>query len=208
MKLKSAAIALVLSAGVAAAIYVQQPKSAMANQPDYKVGDRLPAKKQAPAKAGFKDVDWDALVPKDWDPMKEMKDLNLHQMTDADPRAMEALERMKKLWNEAPVEPLLNGVRIRIPGFIVPLDAQRKQLKEFLLVPYFGACIHTPPPPANQIIHGVAVKQLKETEMMSAVWVSGTLEAVRSNTEFGASAYRLKTELITPYTPPPVPMEK
>lgn len=202
MKLKSIAITLLLSTGIAAVIYVQSGKPAIASQPDYKVGDRLPAKKQVPAKEGFKEIDWDALVPKHWDPMKEMKGLNLGQLSDADPRAMEALDRMKKIWNEAPVESSLNGARIRIPGFIVPLDAQRKQLKEFLLVPYFGACIHTPPPPANQIIHGVAVKQLKEAEMMSAVWVSGTLETVRGNTEFGASGYRLKAELITPYTDP------
>jgi hypothetical protein len=203
MKLKSVLTALGLCTGIAAAIYVQQGNPAHAKQPDYTVGDRLPAAKQAPAKEGFREIDWDALVPKNWDPMKEMKGLNLDQMNDADPRAMEALERMKKIWNDAPVESALNGARIRIPGFVVPLDAQRKQLKEFLLVPYFGACIHTPPPPANQIIHGVAVKQLKETEMMSAVWVSGTLETVRSNTEFGASGYRLKAELITPYTQSP-----
>ena len=200
MELKSIAAALLLSTGIAVTMYASLANPAMASQPDYKVGDRLPAKKQAPAKEGFKEIDWDALVPKHWDPMKEMRGLDLEQMDDADPRAMEALERMKKIWNEAPVDTSLNGARIRIPGFLVPLDAQRKQLKEFLLVPYFGACIHTPPPPANQIIHGVAVKRLKQVEMMSAVWVSGTLETVRSDTEFGASGYRLKAEVITPYT--------
>lgn len=180
-------------------LQVSQMAPALAQQSDYNLGDRLPSSKKPLPKEGFKEMDWDSLVPKDWDPMKDMKNLDLSKMDDADPRVMKAMERMKKIWSDAPVEPSLNGVRIRIPGFIVPLDAHRKEIKEFLLVPYFGACIHTPPPPANQIIHGVAVKKLKEPQMMSAVWVSGTLETVRSETEFGTSGYRLKAEIITPY---------
>lgn len=200
MKSKTISIIVaLLLGGAATVVYTQQSKPTPSAQANYKVGERLP---QAPsnAKGSFKEIGWEHLVPKSWDPMNAMKGLDLDAMGDNDPRAIEALERMKKAWSEAPVEPSLNGTRIRIPGFIVPLDAERKQLKEFLVVPYFGACIHTPPPPANQIIHGVAVKPLKETEMMSAVWVSGTLETVRSDTEFGASAYRLKAEQVTPYT--------
>ncbi len=198
MNLKSITLVLTMIVGLSG-LHASQIVPAFAQQPDYSVGDRLLSSKKPPTKEGFKEVDWEVLVPKDWDPMKDMKNLDLSQMDDADPRVMKAMERMKKIWSDAPVEPSLNGARIRIPGFIVPLDAQRKELKEFLLVPYFGACIHTPPPPANQIIHGVAVKRLKEAEMMSAVWVSGTLETVRSDTEFGTSGYRLKAELITPY---------
>lgn len=198
MNLKSMPLMLALIVGLAC-IHAAPFSPAFAQQPNYSVGDRLSSPKKPLAKEGFKEVDWELLVPKDWDPMKEMKDLDLSQMDDADPRVMKAMERMKKIWSDAPVDPSLNGARIRIPGFIVPLDAQRGQLKEFLLVPYFGACIHTPPPPANQIIHGVAVKKLQEAQMMSAVWVSGTLETARSDTEFGTSGYRLKAELVTPY---------
>jgi len=48
----------------------------------------------------------------------------------------------------------LDGQRVKIPGYVVPLgfDGQT-ELSEFLLVPYYGACIHTPPPPANQVVH-------------------------------------------------------
>jgi uncharacterized protein len=166
----------------------------------YKLGDRLPQPKAPAAQQGYREINWDALVPKNWDPSQLMKGIDLSQMSDSDPRAMEALDKMRKAWAEAPVEPGLNGARVRIAGFLVPLDAQRGQIKEFLLVPYFGACIHTPPPPANQIIHAVAAKPLKEAQVMSAVWVSGTLETVRSDTEFGASAYRLKADLMAPYT--------
>lgn len=165
----------------------------------YAVGDRLPQSKTASAKQGYKEIGWEALVPKDWDPSRLMEEINLDDLNDNDPRAEALLEKMRKIWDEAPVDASLNGARIRIPGFLVPLDAQRGQVREFLLVPYFGACLHTPPPPANQIIHAVAAKPLKDAGMMAAVWVSGTLETVRSDTEFGASAYRLKAEVLKPY---------
>ena len=45
-----------------------------------------------------------------------------------------------------------NGKQVKLPGFVVPLEYSDKgRVKEFLLVPYFGACIHYPPPPPNQI---------------------------------------------------------
>lgn len=177
----------------APSLHAQEGKS------DYKVGERLPQPKAPAAMQSYKELSWDGLVPKNWDPSQMMKGLDLGRLSDSDPRAMEALEKMRKAWSEAPVEPSLNGARIRIAGFLVPLDAQRGQVKEFLLVPYFGACIHTPPPPANQIIHAVAVKPLKEVQVMSAVWVSGTLETARSTTEFGDSGYRLKADMLAPY---------
>lgn len=188
---------LVCAALIAGAPFIP----AAAQNGDYKLGDRLPQPKAQNAPAGYKEINWDALVPKNWDPASLLKGLDFGNLQDSDPRAMEALEKMRKAWAEAPVEKSLNGNRVRIAGFIVPLDAQRGQIKEFLLVPYFGACIHSPPPPANQIIHGVAAKPLKDVQMMSAVWISGTIETVRSDTEFGSSGYRMKTDAITPYKP-------
>lgn len=169
------------------------------DKPGYKVGDRLAQPKAAAAAEGFREISWDDLVPGDWDPSHLMKGIDFNALSDNDPRAMEVLEKMRKVWAEAPVAPALSGQRVRIAGFLVPLDAQRGRLKEFLLVPYFGACIHTPPPPANQIIHAVAAQPLKEVQMMSAVWVSGVLETVRSETEFGASGYRLNAVALSPY---------
>lgn len=169
---------------------------------EFRLGERLPQSgAPAPATAEFREVTWDALMPKDWDPAKLMQGLDFGQLQDSDPRAMEALEQMRKAWDSAPAEPSMNGARIRIPGFIVPLDAQKGEMKEFLLVPYFGACVHTPPPPANQIIHASAARPLKNIQMMEAVWVSGTMETARSNTDFGASGYRMKAEIVTPYKP-------
>lgn len=193
MKTLPALLCCAMLAFSAPALHAQQGKS------DYQVGERLPQPKAPAAMQSYKEMTWDGLVPKNWDPSQMMKGLDLGKLSDSDPRAMEALEKMRKAWSEAPVEPSLNGARIRIAGFLVPLDAQRGEVKEFLLVPYFGACIHTPPPPANQIIHAVAVKPLKEVQVMSAVWVSGTLETARKTTEFGDSGYRLKADMLAPY---------
>ncbi len=174
----------------------------------YRVGDKLapaapaaPAvKPQAPAKSDYKLVNWDALVPKDWDPMKEFKDLKLGMLRDGDPRANEALERLKRAFDTAPTEPSVNDTRVRIAGFVVPLEAEGdQQMREFLLVPYFGACIHTPPPPANQIIHVTSAKPIKGFRTMDAMWASGTLRTGISDTVMGTSGYRMVLDEAAPY---------
>ena len=164
---------------------------------DYKVGDRLPAK--APAKSTYKTVSWDDLLPKDWDPMAGFKANDLAKLDDADPRATEALEKMRLAWDAAPANPSMNGQNIRIPGFIVSLDGGPNELREFLLVPYFGACIHVPPPPANQIIHVMPAKPVKGVKNMEAVWVSGQLSLGLSDTTMGNSSYRMHAVSVTPY---------
>jgi len=81
--------------------------------------------------------------------MAAFKGIDLARLQDSDPKAMEALDRMKSAWNQAPVNSSLDGQKVRIAGFVVPLERKGEQVVEFLLVPYFGACIHVPPPPAD-----------------------------------------------------------
>ena len=148
----------------------------------------------------FAEIGWDALVPADWDPMKSFKDLQkLAALPDSDPRIQKLYDRMRKVWDEAPTIPSMKGREVRIPGFVVPLESGEKGLREFLLVPYFGACIHTPPPPANQIIHVRVNPPVKGFQTMSAVWVSGALGLERSNSELGVSGYSMKAERVEAY---------
>jgi hypothetical protein len=72
-------------------------------------------------------------------------------------------------------------------------------MREFLLVPYLGACIHTPPPPANQIIHVKPLQPSKGLHMMDAVWVSGRLKTPRSDTSMGISGYSMDAVRVEPY---------
>ncbi len=150
--------------------------------------------------AEFREITWDALVPPDWDPMKSFRDLQkLGALPDSDSRVQALYDRMRKVWDEAPTIPSLEGKQVKIPGFVVPLETSDKGLKEFLLVPYFGACIHTPPPPANQIIHVQSYPPVRGFEAMSAVWVSGTLGLERGNSELGVSGYRLAASRVEKY---------
>ena len=85
---------------------------------------------------------------------------------------------------------------------MVPLEYKGDEIREFLLVPYFGACIHTPPPPANQIVHVVAGQLPASFEPMTPFWVSGTMALDHSMTDMGFSSYRLAADAIEPFTIP------
>jgi hypothetical protein len=72
----------------------------------------------------------------------------------------------------------LNNKDIRIPGYLLPLEyADNKKITEFLLVPFFGACIHTPPPPPNQIIHVKSKQGFKSAGLFQPVMVEGKLQS-------------------------------
>ena len=145
-------------------------------------------------------ITWEQLVPPDWDPFKEFKSLDFQLLDDSDPRAMRMLKKMREVWDNAPTNPKIVGEQVRIPGFVVPLEDTKEGLKEFLLVPYFGACIHSPPPPANQIIHVLPRTPAKGFRSMDTVWVSGPISTVRTDSYMGASGYRIEATEVVPYT--------
>ena len=144
-------------------------------------------------------ITWDALVPANWDPFKEFKGQDLQLMNDADPRAASMLKRMREVWDNAPANTQMVGQSVRIPGFVVPLEDSKDGLKEFLLVPYFGACVHSPPPPANQIIHVLPKSPAKGLRSMDAVWITGKLATVRTDSFMGAASYRIEADGVLPY---------
>jgi len=158
----------------------------------------------APASAAsvpeaYRTANWDELMPKDWNPLKKFRDAKINIMSDADPRAQDMLTELRALWDNAPTNNELDGQAIRMPGYVVPLDESKAGLREFLLVPYLGACIHTPPPPANQIIHVKLRQPGKGLHMMDAVWVSGRLQTLRTDTAMGVSGYRMEAVQVEPY---------
>jgi len=162
-----------------------------------------PALPASGATAGaFRTIGWDALVPPDWDPFKEFKELNMGTLDDADPRAQQMLKRMREVWDNAPVNRTLVGQPVRIPGFVVPLEDTKEGIKEFLLVPYFGACVHSPPPPSNQIIHVLPRSAVKNLRSMDAVWISGTLTNTQTDSYMGASSWRVEAVTVAPYAEP------
>ena len=153
----------------------------------------------SPAAPSYREVSWDDLTPKDWDPLKQFREMNFGALSDSDPKAIAMLQRMRETWDNAPTNVALDGQNVRIPGFLVPLDETKDGLTQFLLVPYFGACIHTPPPPSNQIIEVRPKQPVKGFRPMDTVWISGTLRTLRSETYMGTSSYRMDALRVEPY---------
>ncbi|MDM0070420.1 DUF3299 domain-containing protein [Variovorax sp. J31P207] len=173
-----------------------------ATSPTQPLGGKVADTKAVPGQPRL--ITWEELVPKDWDPGKELKGIDLSKLDDSDPRANELLMKLQEVSNNAPTNPALNGVEVKIPGFIVPLEENKGEVTEFLLVPYFGACIHTPPPPANQILH-VRPKQGAKFRAMDTVWVSGKLQTVRNDSMMGVSGYQIAADSVTKYSGSPKP---
>ncbi|WP_220719558.1 DUF3299 domain-containing protein [Agarivorans litoreus] len=82
----------------------------------------------------------------------------------------------------------LDGQNMRMPGFIVPLESDGNKITEFFLVPFFGACLHLPPPPPNQIIHVSHPKGIDMIEPWEVVWISGEMQVKATDVEGLASA--------------------
>ena len=81
---------------------------------------------------------------------------------------------------------------VRIPGFIVPLELDDEgRVTEFFLVPYFGACIHVPPPPPNQMVYVVMDRGISLDSMYAAYWITGKMATKSRTTALGAAAYVL-----------------
>ncbi len=92
----------------------------------------------------------------------------------------------------------LNGSLVKIPGFVIPLEGDANTVTEFLLVPYFGACIHVPPPPPNQIIYVKFPEGAPVQELWDVVYVVGTLKTEVISHELAQTAYMIEgTEIKT-----------
>jgi hypothetical protein len=101
----------------------------------------------------------------------------------------------------------LNGQIVRLPGYVLPLEFTGKMVTEFLLVPWVGACIHTPPPPPNQIVHVKADKPVETHGMFLPVWVTGQIATGATKKSLymvdGAAdidvGYSIRASLVEPY---------
>lgn len=152
--------------------------------------------------AGAREITWLELVPKNWDPLARLGKRDLQGLQDSDPKAQQYMRELREVLDTAPTVSELDGALIKMPGYVVPLEQAKGGLTEFLLVPYYGACIHTPPPPANQIVHVKSSRPVTGFEAMSAVWVTGTLKATRRDSGMGVSGYALSLSKMEPYRGP------
>ena len=153
--------------------------------------------------ADYEEIDWVALMPEDdlsalLNRPEFLNDIADGSAADSvDDFASKQLEdeqaqRYQQALVSTRVIEAFDGKAIRIPGFIVPLEQNDEQkVTAFFVVPYFGACLHMPPPPPNQILYveykeGIAVENLYDP-----YWFEGTVKIDNHESALGTSAYSL-----------------
>ena len=138
----------------------------------------------------YKEVSWDDLMPADW-VSSVPEDEGFFEGETYDGIAVELPNT-----EPAPIVRTLDKQKIKLPGYIIPIKFNASSISEFLLVPYVGACIHTPPPPENQIVYVSLQRALETQDLWAPVWVSGTMNAQISMTKYATAGYHL-TEAVT-----------
>ena len=112
-----------------------------------------------------------------------------------------AEDRYQQALASTNIRPEFNGRNIRIPGFIVPLEFDDHQtITTFFFVPFFGACIHMPPPPPNQIIYAEYEPGIRLDALYDPFWISGTVFTALVENDMATAAYSMSVTSIEPYT--------
>ena len=133
----------------------------------------------AAASAAYKDMEWLDLMPKD-----EVEALQKAQGLPVNHDAKGEQE------GSYATVPGVNNTKIRLAGYVVPVEqTDDGQMTEFFFVPYFGACIHVPPPPPNNIVYVKMVKPIAAADMFNAYWLEGTIKTERLSNDIAATAY-------------------
>ncbi|MBM3506912.1 MAG: DUF3299 domain-containing protein [Alphaproteobacteria bacterium] len=131
------------------------------------------------------EIQWEQLIPG----LQTFVAMGLVQHGAIDPDALVAVGTV----------PDFDGKRVAIAGFVVPLDLDATVVKEFLLVPYIGACIHVPPPPPNQVIYVRSEKGVKITGLFDAMTITGIFDRIEQVTELADAGYRIRVDTVKPY---------
>ncbi|MCC5854459.1 MAG: DUF3299 domain-containing protein [Idiomarina sp.] len=139
--------------------------------------------------AGFRELRWSDLTPKDWR-APPVQDQSFYEMN-PDAQVQPNLD--------APVVKDLDGQQVKIPGYVVQLEGDDRRVTEFLLVPYFGACIHVPPPPPNQIIHVRFPEGVPYNVTYDAVWVTGSIKVEHKDSDLALVGYQIDATAVVSY---------
>ena len=146
---------------------------------------------------GYKTVEWFELIPEKEAEILSTIDLIIDHSGKTNPLEEGIYQQALTSTN---VIPEMNGQLIRIAGFVMPLEFRDQAITQFLLVPFFGACIHVPPPPPNQIILVDYPKGLDVVRNMeSPVWITGKIETTLLENEMASTAYYLQADGVKEY---------
>ncbi len=146
---------------------------------------------------GYEEVAWEDLLPPGFssDEIYARYEDRLAALEDGSPEADAIFTEMQAEYdsNSGAINTDLDGTKINLAGFVAPLSFDEEIITEFLLVPYFGACIHVPAPPPNQTIL-VTVDEasgLTLEDTWGAVWVAGTITVDQATTDLATASYTM-----------------
>ncbi len=160
--------------------------------------------KNADAIAGAQELSWENLIPTDYvppqNPLAEMSMDELDKLFDGSEESNKQLEEINEIMSYAPIVEELDGEIVSIPGYVVPLESDNpKTIREFLLVPYMGACIHTPPPPANQLVYAKSDEKIKFEGLYKPVVITGRMSTETIVSDLAESGYRMEVMSVKPF---------
>ncbi|WHI49269.1 DUF3299 domain-containing protein [Microbulbifer sp. MLAF003] len=159
----------------------------------------------------YREVSWEELIPKDdldalLNPPEYIDDIVEGSAADSMPNTSaittttENESRYQAALTSTRIKPEFDNQQIRIAGFIVPIEFNDElTISRFLFVPYFGACIHLPPPPPNQVIHGRFPEGVQIEALYEPFSIEGKLRTLKMESEFGTAAYSMEVDNIQPY---------
>jgi hypothetical protein len=91
-----------------------------------------------------------------------------------------------------PVLRKLEGGSVKLTGYMVPFADEYQSANEFLLVPEAGMCVHTPPPPMNQIVFVQMTGSPAKVTFQKPVTVSGIISIAQSDSPYGKVAFKME----------------
>lgn len=145
------------------------------------------------------EISWDELLPPELRELQETP-LPVHDLSLLGEMDAELGDPAVQMEPAAPVVQALDGRQIKLPGYVVPLAiTDAMEVEEFLLVPYFGACIHVPPPPSNQIVHVRSTSGIKLRDLYQPFWISGAIRVEPMENELANAGYRIDAASVEPY---------
>lgn len=151
----------------------------------------------------FTKIMWEDLIPEDFQPEAIMAKYQeqIDNTPEGAPEEQALFDKIMAEFNNAPSNETLSGKQVKIPGFVAPLDENEGMVTEFLLVPYFGSCIHSPPPPVNQtiLVKPQNGKSITLEQIYEPVWVTGDMKVEMSNTDLAQAGYLIKNAVLEIY---------
>lgn len=151
------------------------------------------------------ELEWTDLMPEGYNPDKLLTEYqekyNIDELPDSDPTIKKLMSALEDMLSESPLNTALNGKLIKLPGYVIPVETDGQKSTEFLLVPYFGACIHVPPPPLNQTVYVKTRDQQGATirKLYDVVWVTGVIQAEKLATDLAEAGYTIEASKVEPY---------